>query len=88
MKLIKQANSAHVLDLDDIQILFSYETPVAVWITGSHFLVTEIDYSRTTNKHINQFIRDRSYNETKVVGRDDVEFVPQSAIENSIMEAV
>lgn len=89
MKLTKQANSAHVLDIDDVQILFSYETPVAVWIVGSHFLISEVDYSRTTTRHINQFVRDRTYsaNSVKVLNLlDDVEVVPQSAIENAIKE--
>ena len=91
MKLIKQANSAHVLDVDDVQILFSYETPVAVWIVGSHFLVTETDYSRTTTGHINQFVRDRTYAKNygvTLVGNDQVEFVPQERVRDALKETV
>jgi len=91
MKLIKQANSAHILDIDDVQILFSYETPVAVWIVGSHFLVTETDYSRTTTGHINQFVRDRTYKENvglTLAKNDQVEFVPQQRINDTLKETV
>lgn len=88
MKLIKQANSAHVLDMDGVQILFSYETPVAVWIVDSHFLVSEVDYSGTTTKHIKQFVTDRTYSKKAVrfLDADNVEIVPQSAIEDAIKE--
>lgn len=91
MKLIKQANSAHVLDIDDVQILFSYETPVAVWIVGSHFLVTETDYSRTTTGHIKQFVLDRTYKENvglTLATNDQVEFVPQERINDALKETV
>lgn len=37
-----------------IQVLFSYETPVAAWIDGQ-FFKTEVKWSRTTSKHINSW---------------------------------
>ena len=37
-----------------IQVLFSYETPVAAWIDGQ-FFKTDIKWSKTTSKHINSW---------------------------------
>jgi len=37
-----------------IQVLFSYETPVAAWIDGQYYK-TDVKWSKTTSKHINSW---------------------------------
>ena len=37
-------------------VFFSYETPVAAQLAAGGFVKTETKYSRTTSKHINQWL--------------------------------
>jgi hypothetical protein len=53
-------------------VLFSYKTPVAVFVPGRGALVTADFYSRTTSKHIGLAVK--QWGATKTV-------VPQSEIE-------
>lgn len=38
------------------QILFSYETPVAAFVSGRGYLRTSKQHSRTTTKHVMQWL--------------------------------
>lgn len=38
-------------------VLFSYKTPVAAFIPGEGYVRTKTQYSRTTSKHINKWVR-------------------------------
>ena len=51
-------------------IFFSYETPVAGYHSDDGFFRTETYYSKTTSRHINQYLRDV----------DDVKEVPDQYI--------
>ena len=51
-------------------IFFSYETPVAGYHSEDGFFKTETYYSKTTSRHINQYLRDV----------DDVKEVPDQYI--------
>ena len=51
-------------------IFFSYETPVAGFDSEDGFFRTETYYSKTTSRHINQYLRDV----------DDVKEVPDQYI--------
>ena len=51
-------------------IFFSYETPVAGYQSEDGFFRTETYYSKTTSRHINQYLRDV----------DDVKEVPDQYI--------
>jgi hypothetical protein len=51
-------------------ILFSYETPVAAYVSGKGYVRTAERFSKTTSKHINQWLDGRT-----------AEVVPQSEIE-------
>ena len=51
-------------------IFFSYETPVAGFDSEDGFFKTETYYSKTTSRHINQYLRDV----------DDVKEVPDQYI--------
>lgn len=44
------------LQLDDVHVLFSYETPVAACIMGKGFVRTAQWYSQTTTRHINKWL--------------------------------
>lgn len=50
------ANQTELTTADGTLILYSYQTPVACWKDGA-FYRTEISHSRTTQKHITQFMR-------------------------------
>lgn len=60
MRLGKLANNAHVLIIDNMYYLFSYETCIAKYNeqTKNFILIDNYDrYSNTTTKHIYEFCR-------------------------------
>ena len=67
------SNQTEVIFNDGTQVLFSYETPVAVSTVDGMF-VTEQKYSNTTTKHINKWCHGISLRNT----------VPQTTIENMV----
>lgn len=54
-------------------ILFSYETPVAAYVSGRGYIRTAEKFSKTTSKHINQWL-----------GGANAEVVPQIMIEDLV----
>jgi hypothetical protein len=56
MKLVNLGANVTELVTGNRSILVSYETPVALHIEGVGYIVTEKKWSRTTSKHINQFL--------------------------------
>jgi hypothetical protein len=50
------ANVSEIETADGKTVLFSYKTPVACHVPGEGFFRTAQSWSRTTSKHINQFI--------------------------------
>lgn len=55
------------------EIFFSYDTPVAV-DTGEEILVTSTKYSKTTSKHINQWLNGRL---ARIVPQEEIDkFLP------------
>lgn len=58
MIFIKQiASNMTVLHRDNCEILFSYQTPVAVYdVKRDEYLRTETKYSQTTSRHINKWL--------------------------------
>jgi hypothetical protein len=74
MQLKRTGNSTTELRVNSATILFSYNTPVAVELNNdSKILVTSQKYSKTTSKHINEWIQGRSF-----------ELVEQSVIDSFI----
>ena len=64
-------------DLSQKEVLFSYETPVAVnWLGSGITFVTEKKFSNTTNKHIKNFVNQSTNGLCKEV--------PQSWIEDHV----
>lgn len=59
MKLIPLASNQNLVRLNNgTQILFSYRTPVAAFVPGEGYFRTNQNWSRTTSKHINKWLRD------------------------------
>lgn len=74
MKLRPIGANQTELDIDGITtILFSYETPVAC-ITNDRAFRTDKHWSKTTSKHINQWLKNFSW----------VDIKPQASFDNLI----
>lgn len=70
MKLIPLGKNVNVLNVDGKkEILFSYQTPVAVFVSGC-YLVTSKKWSRTTSKHITQWLDGR---ESQRVSQEEID---------------
>lgn len=54
LKALGKSN-CHVLDLGNVEILFSYEIPVLIWTGGTYYRRDEV-FSVTTSKHINLYL--------------------------------
>ena len=50
------ANQTQITLADGTVILFSYETPVAAFVPGTGYCRTDRHFSRTTSKHITQWL--------------------------------
>jgi hypothetical protein len=74
MKLKQIGSNMTELDMGDVQVFFSYETPVAARTDTGALVRTSTKYSVTTTKHINKWLQ----------GCDAVE-VPQAVI-NDLVE--
>lgn len=61
MKLTKISANVATIDFNSgIQVLFSYNTPVAAHIPGVGFVKTGKKWSSTTSKHITQYTGDKN----------------------------
>ena len=55
MNLLNLGNNMTELTVNNIKVLFSYNTPVACWQNGE-FFKTSKKWSSTTSKHINSWV--------------------------------
>ena len=69
------------LELRDLKLLISYETPVALIRYPGGALKTNEYFSGTTSKHINQWLRDNGFNPDSVPTQDQ-EFFNQFLEDN------
>lgn len=76
MRLVKLGANVTELVNGNRSILISYETPVALHIEGIGYIVTEKKWSRTTSKHINQFLG----------GSEPYQVKPQEYFDNLLQE--
>jgi len=76
MKLKQLGSNMTALNLNEVQVFFSYETPVAAMLADGSLVRTEDFYSVTTSKHINKWLDGQEAQE-----------VPQAAIDE-LVEAV
>lgn len=74
MKLYPRGPNQTVLEVHHARILFSYNTPVAAH-TGGCYIRTEEHHSRTTSRHISQWLRDCHQDPA------EVEEVPQAELD-------
>ena len=72
MKLKQMAANVTELTINDTNVMFSYETPVAGWNEDGAFRTDE-KFSVTTTKHINKYLAGASAN-----------IVPQKWIESIV----
>lgn len=70
MKVKSLGNNKTELHLNNGTIIFfSYETPVAAYLCIGGFIKTDIKYSATTSKHINQWLAGAN---ARVVSQSDI----------------
>lgn len=50
------SNQTEIEMTDGTRVLFSYRTPVAVYVPGAGYFRTTTSHSKTTSKHINQWL--------------------------------
>ena len=63
LRLRRVSNNQNVLTLPSGDyLLFSYETPVAIW-TDEGIFKTDIKFSTTNSRHINSFANGKEVNE-------------------------
>ena len=63
LRLRRVSNNQNILTLPNGDyLLFSYETPVAIW-TDDGIFKTDIKFSTTTSRHINSFANGKIINE-------------------------
>jgi hypothetical protein len=75
LRLTPLARNMTQLATPTATILFSYETPVAALVPGLGYLRTDRHYSRTTSKHITQWLHGAT-----------AETVPQATIDTLLDE--
>jgi hypothetical protein len=57
MQLRPLGSNQNEIELTDgTRVLFSYRTPVAVYVPGAGYFRTSDYHSKTTSKHINQWL--------------------------------
>jgi hypothetical protein len=69
MKLKQLAPNQTEVTIDGMDILFSYQTPVAAvsrGLLGGIAYITGKKWSRTTSKHINQWLASKKYSTQKL----------------------
>ncbi len=57
LRQIKKTAATEIELNDNLIVLFSYETPVACWQSGRGMSKTSKFHSKTTSKHVSQFIK-------------------------------
>ncbi len=60
MKLTPIASNMTEIEIGNKTVLFSYKTPVAYHEAGVGFYKTNKYWSRTTSKHINQWLKENN----------------------------
>jgi len=74
MKLNSRGSNCTEVEVEGVTVLFSYSTPVAAHIADVGFFRTCEQFSSTTSKHINGWLRANSASLPQVV------LVPQEAL--------
>lgn len=72
MKLIPLGPNCNEVVVGDVTILFSYQTPVAMHVTGELPKVSSTFYSRTTSKHIGQWKRRHGFENYQEISAEEL----------------
>ena len=73
MKVIPQGHNVTLVRLDNgTDVLVSYQTPVAAHIPGVGYMRTLTQFSVTTSKHINTYLRDNEATEVRYVEQSEL----------------
>jgi hypothetical protein len=56
MKLRPIGPNVNEVTVGELTVLFSYQTPVAAFVPGEGYLVTDKKWSKTTSRHINKWL--------------------------------
>jgi len=56
LKLVPIGSNVTLLHLPVGTVLFSYQTPVAAYVSGRGYIRTAEKFSKTTTKHINKWL--------------------------------
>ncbi len=71
------------IEAGDLTVLFSYKTPVAYHRAGVGYAKTNKYWSRTTSRHINQWLASNGYNAER---GDVLKEVEQAELDNLLNE--
>ena len=61
MKVKNYGSNQTIIEDKGCEVLYSYETPVALITTGNRAYKTDHKWSVTTSKHINQWLRKEGF---------------------------
>jgi len=65
MKLKQIAANQTVLSIGNNEVFFSYETPVAAFVSGEGYVATDKFFSKTTSRHIGNYAGEKYKDLTK-----------------------
>jgi hypothetical protein len=61
MKLKRRGSNQTVIEYPDgVEVLYSYNTPVAAFVPGRGYVRSSTKYSVTTSKHVNSWVGGRN----------------------------
>jgi len=83
MKLNPIRQNMNEVEIKDKIILFSYKTPVAYYKARVGYAKTNKFWSKTTSKHINEWLRDKGYSKERGNGLREVD---QDILDNLLNE--
>ena len=82
MKLKPYASNMTIVEMNsNIDVLFSYSTPVAAYVLGKGYCRTDKWFSQTTSRHINKWLRDEG-----ILDVDEVQQKPQEYFDNLVTQ--
>ena len=88
MKLEQLGANTTLLQYQDVsqkEVLFSYETPVAVnWLGSGVTFISDKKFSNTTTKHINKYVGEIASYHNDTSNHGVCKEVPQSWIEDHV----
>lgn len=57
----KLGKNIQEIKINDMRVLVSYETPVALYCPNDKYLVSSKFFSKTTTKHVNSWLKNNVY---------------------------